>query len=229
MNLTIWLRLFVAVATEKIDVGQFEAFAKLIRPWKASGDGPVILAEPMLSGITDMCVTAEDKDSCAKRMAEAFFSDPLARLLKSPDPHELQSLCKLLVSDFEAASAEDGLLEGIDDAFVDPFDEIMQCSRALLALSEPQPTASGYDDVTAIFDPEATGLSKQIVSLRATVKQSRDWSNLIDEFWAGAVNDAGCAEEFERVKSLLDNDSATIEDRSAPGRGPRRRFPSPSR
>lgn len=213
LTFAIWLRLFVVCSSEKMEVGQFDNFVAMLRPWKLPGD-PLkpSLQAPAFSSILSFCVSDYDRLAASRAMSDAFFSDPLSRMLKNPDPTELQACCQSLLRAFDAISGNSEIVESIPEELVDPLDNMMQSARALLALSLPRPTATGYDDVTALFNPAKAPINKHLDSLRAAAKQSRFWANLIDEFWAGAVNDAACAEGFDAARATVRKHDVTAED-----------------
>jgi hypothetical protein len=126
-------------------------------------------------------------------------------LFKHPEVSGAQSFAHSIL---DAFAEVDGTptLDSLDDDFVEPWDQIMQVSRAVLAVSDPRPTKDGYKDVQEIFSATHPPANEYIANIRTSVTGQKMWASFLEEFWPRAVNDAVFADDYDKYLGLLEGE-----------------------
>jgi hypothetical protein len=136
-----------------------------------------------------------------------FFSNELARLFKLPTTAPVLKLAEEVISSYEALddiADKDTILSKIADSTLDVFDSVLMVCKALRAIANPRPYPHGTKNVADMFTPPPDKQQpKGVADVANSVRSSKVWGPLLDEYWGASVSDDRFADSFMQTAKDL--------------------------
>lgn len=193
---SVWMKYVEAKAHTLLAMDAVANYVDLVRPWTLATDVELSVDTPSLVGVCKLCVTAEHQEAASQMLGQLFFCDPFYKKVKTDSSALI--FVRALVDSYNAVAGDNKTLATVETYVTEVFDDILLAARALLALHDPTPKETNWNDVQTLFGK--TALSKlpndNLKDFSSIVSKASFWLPKISDFWSTGMNDQAVAVEY---------------------------------